>query len=191
MPASSTEICNIALGILDESRITALTDATEAARLCNLHYDAARDFVMRLHPWNFAMRRAVPSQNQTGPAFGYSYSFRLPTDPYCLRVVSLEPVDNPPKWKVEGRDLLCDESAVSLVYVGRILDVASYDAGFVQALSHYLAWKLAKPLTGSRAEAADKREEFLRVVRMARGVDGMEDVADAMPTSPFVLEHLS
>ena len=168
-----------------------LTDSSEAARLCNLHYEAGRDFVLRLHPWNFAIRRSSLAQNAEAPAFGYAFSFRLPTDPYCLRVLTINSTTSPPDWKVEGRDLLADEGAVDLVYVARIVDVTTYDAAFVQAFAHYLAWKLAKPLTGSRTESESKREEFFQILRTARGVDGMEDVQNALPTSPFVQEQLS
>ena len=97
----------------------------------------------------------------------------------------------PPDWKIEGRDLVTDEAEVRLIYVARVLDVTTYDAGFVQALSHFLAWKLARPLTGSRSEVDTRREEFFAVLRAARGVDGMEDVQDALPVSPFVIEQVS
>ncbi len=191
MAASDVEICNIALGILQEQRITSLTESSEQARYCNVHYDDARDFVLRLHPWNFATRRASLSRNAAQPAFGYDYSYALPTDPYCLRVISVNDPLYPPMWKIEGRDLLIDVDAVDLVYIGRVIDVNQYDAGFVQALAHYLAWKLAKPLTGSKTEADQKARDFNSVLALARSVDGLEDVQDPLPTSPFVLEHLS
>lgn len=191
MASSAVDICNLSLGILEEQRIMSLTDASEPARLCHLHYDAARDFVLRLHPWNFAIRRATLAQNAEAPAFGYAHGFKLPTDPYCLRVLTINDPAVPPDWKVEGRDLLTDQAAVRLTYVARVLDATAYDAGFVQALSHFLAWKLAKPLTGSRSEAEMRREEFFAVLRTARGIDGMEDVQDALSTSPFVIEQVS
>ncbi len=191
MAASDVEICNIALAVLEEQRITSLTESTEQGRYCNIHYDDARDFVLRLHPWNFATRRAALAQNATAPLFGYDYAFKLPTDPYCLRVISVNDPSDPPNWKIEGRDLLIDESVVDLVYIGRIIDVTQYDAGFVQALAHYLAWKLAKPLTGSKTEADQKARDFDHILRQARNVDGSEDVQDGLPTSPFVQAHLS
>jgi len=191
MAASDVEICNIALAVLEEQRITSLTESTEQGRYCNIHYDDARDFVLRLHPWNFATRRAVLAQDAVAPLFGYDNAFKLPTDPYCLRVISVNDPSDPPNWKIEGRLLLIDESVVDLVYIGRIIDVTQYDAGFVQALAHYLAWKLAKPLTGSKTEADQKAKDFAAILRQARSVDGSEDVQDALPTSPFVLAHLS
>lgn len=191
MASSAVEICNLSLGILEEQRIMSLTDSSEPARLCHLHYGESRDFVLRLHPWNFAVRRAVLAENAEAPEFGYSRSFKLPTDPYCLRVLSVNDPAAPPDWKIEGRDLLTDEAVVRLTYVARVLDATTYDTGFVQALSHFLAWKLAKPLTGSRSEAEMRREEFFAILRTARGIDGMEDVQDPLPTSPFVIEQVS
>lgn len=191
MAASDVEICNIALAMLEEQRITSLTESSEQGRYCNVHYEDARDFVLRLHPWNFATRRAGLARQAETPAFGYSYAFALPTDPYCLRVISVNDPADPPDWKIEGRDLLIDESAVNLVYIGRIIDVNQYDAGFVQALAHYLAWKLAKPLTGSKTEADQKARDFAAILARARGIDGAEDVQDPLPSSPFTQAHLS
>lgn len=64
----STEvaICNLALSEVVDDTITALTDATPAARKCNQYYAQARDEVLELHPWRFATKRADLIRNGAG-----------------------------------------------------------------------------------------------------------------------------
>ena len=51
-------LCNLALReVVDDTTLTALTDANDAARKCNLYYAQARDEVLELHPWRFATIR--------------------------------------------------------------------------------------------------------------------------------------
>ena len=111
--ATEVSICSNALRRLGDSPITTLSDNTERARLCNAFYGDARDAVLRSHPWNFAITRARLAQLSSTPAYGYSYQYALPTDPYCLRVLEMEYSDY--KFKIEnsateGRVLLTDES---------------------------------------------------------------------------------
>jgi len=50
--ATEVSICSNALRRLGDDPITALTDDTERARLCNAFYVPSRDLVLRSHPWN-------------------------------------------------------------------------------------------------------------------------------------------
>lgn len=43
--------------LLSQAQLTA--DAIRAAQLCNVHYEPARDAVLRAHPWNFAVKRTT------------------------------------------------------------------------------------------------------------------------------------
>jgi hypothetical protein len=60
MAVSEVSIANMALSHVGQhNQIAALSDSTEAARQCNLHYEQARDSLLRAHPWNFAIKRTV------------------------------------------------------------------------------------------------------------------------------------
>lgn len=59
MAASSLVLCNNALTLLGTRRITALADPSKEARACNDNYDACRRAVLRMHPWNFALKRVA------------------------------------------------------------------------------------------------------------------------------------
>lgn len=57
MAVTEVSICNMALSRVGHTTITALSDANDAARQCNLHYEPSRDALLRSHPWNFAVKR--------------------------------------------------------------------------------------------------------------------------------------
>ncbi|UOF78036.1 tail tubular protein A [Caudoviricetes sp.] len=57
MAATSVVICNNALTLIGSRRITALSDPSKEARVCNDNYDTCRKAVLRIHPWNFACER--------------------------------------------------------------------------------------------------------------------------------------
>ena len=110
--ASEVDICNIALNNLGASNITALTEDSKPGRLCNQRYEFVRDTVFRAHPWNCLIRRVELAQDSDTPAFGFTYQYTLPADPYCLRVMRLDYLDI--DFRVEGRKILCDESTINL-----------------------------------------------------------------------------
>ena len=60
--ASVVQICNSALNQLGAASITALTDNSKNARLCNERYAVVRDAVFRNHPWNCLIKRQQLAQ---------------------------------------------------------------------------------------------------------------------------------
>jgi hypothetical protein len=59
MPATSVDICNLALGHLGEATIADIDDDNTRARACLKHYDTALEATLRSHRWNFAQARRV------------------------------------------------------------------------------------------------------------------------------------
>lgn len=57
MAQSSLECANIALTKIGAAKITSLSDATETAITANLCIDPVKKNLLRLHPWNFAVKR--------------------------------------------------------------------------------------------------------------------------------------
>ena len=55
-------LCNQSLYLLGAKVITALDQGTQEANLCNQFYDSERKKLLRRHPWNFAIHRAVLSE---------------------------------------------------------------------------------------------------------------------------------
>ncbi len=85
---SVVDICNEAMDLLGAATITALTENSKEARLCNRRFSTVRDATLRSHSWNCAIARADLAADSTAPSFGFANQFPLPTDPFCLRVLS-------------------------------------------------------------------------------------------------------
>tara|TARA_X000001382_G_scaffold113261_1_gene90979 strand:- start:788 stop:1378 length:591 start_codon:yes stop_codon:yes gene_type:complete len=169
---SVVDICNNALIDLGASAISSLTEDSKAARLCNQRFDSIRDTVFRFHPWNCLVKRASLAADTDTPAFEYSYQYTLPTDPYCLRVLSLETADF--LFKVEGRKILTNETTVNIIYVARVLDTNEYDFGLIETLSAALAASLAYPLIGSVSLSQQMKANYDQKLIESRFVDATE-----------------
>ena len=121
--ASVIQICNSALNQLGASSITALTENSKNARLCNERYETVRDAVFRSHPWNCLVKRVQLAKDTETPAWGFTNQYTLPSD--CLRVLQIK--DYNLDYKIEGRKLLINEDTVFLIYLAQITDVNELD----------------------------------------------------------------
>jgi hypothetical protein len=171
--ASVVDICNSALNQIGASNIISLTEDSKAARICNQRYNFVRDSVFRAHPWNCLTTRASLAPDTAAPAFQFSKQFTLPTDPFCLRVLQLSNTDI--LYKIEGRKLLCDESTIEMIYVGRVEDANQYDTLLTETIAAAMAADLAYPLVGSSALSANMFTLYQSKLTEARFVDATED----------------
>ena len=184
---SVTDICNLALGRVGESRIASLADDTKQARACNASYEHVRDEVLRSHPWNSVIARASLAKLATSPPFGYDDEYQLPAD--CLRVV--EVYDTRLPWVVEGRKLLSDEgSPLSVRYVRRETDPNQYDPMLVSAIAARLAIELCEELTQSNTKRERSLVEYERILSRARSADGQEQSPMPLEEDDWVLARL-
>lgn len=175
MAISIVSICNRALDLLGADPITSLEDGSKSANLCLRNFDPSADSVLRLYPWNAALRRARLPALQEAPAWGYLYQYQMPEGPepaFCLRLLE---IDNGADYRVEGRRILADYGPpLDILYIGRITDAAAYDPLLAEAVAAKLAVHLAGNLTesGSRIEAA---RTYLRdILTQAKAVDAQE-----------------
>ena len=90
--ASVVNMCNPALNQLGAGAITALTENSKNARLCNARYETVRDAVFRSHPWNCLIKRQQLAADSDTPSWGFTYQFTLPAD--CLRVLGIDSHDS-------------------------------------------------------------------------------------------------
>ena len=186
--ATEVSICSNALRRLGDSPITSLSDDTERARLCNSFYSDARDAVLRLHPWNFAITRASLAQLTDTPSYGFAYQYSLPTNPYCLRVLGMEYEDYIFKienYSTQGRVLLTDESTAKILYVARITDTIQFDALFVDVLTAKLSVDLCYPITNSVSLQEKMQKLYQLKLSDARSTDGQEGFIDDLASDTF------
>jgi len=170
MATSNVQIVNNALVKIGASNIISLTENSEAARAANLIFEQVRDATLRDHLWNFAAGRAALAEDAVAPAFGYVYSYALPTD--CLRVLHLERKDM--VFKIEGRKLLTDESPARILYIKQVTDPNQFDAMFTEAFSARLAAELAISISESNSLYQNMMEVYRMKITDARSIDGQE-----------------
>jgi hypothetical protein len=192
---SVVDICNEAMDLLGAATITSLTENSKEARLCNRRFDTVRDQVLRSHPWNCAITRATLAKDATAPAFGFSSQFTLPTNPYCLRVLSfwnatvnsdVAAYDSTAMFKVEGRKILTNQSECKIVYVFRQEDTEQFDSLLSSTIAHKLAAETAYAITGSNGVASNMFALYEQQVRLARSMDAMEGYPDKIQADDFV-----
>jgi hypothetical protein len=195
---STVDIANYALNMIGASNISSFDENSKSGRLVNQRYAAARDAVFRSHPWNCLIRRAALAQETDTPAFGYTYQYALPTDPYCLRVLEFSngsmsyPQDNMfsnrggPVFVIEGRKLLTDEGTAQIKYIARVTDPQEYDASLVEALSARLATEIAYAVTGSTSVVQLVTAIYDEKMREARFVDATEGAPQKLEASDFI-----
>ena len=192
--ASVVDLCNRALDLLGAANITALTENSKEARLCNGNFDDVRDAVLRSHPWNVAITRKNLAADSTTPAFGFSFQFTLPTDPFCLRVLSfwnsnvnneVAAYDSNVMFKIEGRKILSNEDTCNIIYIGRVTDTEQYDSLLNKAISARLAAEIAYNITGSNSVASNMLTIYEARLKEAKGVDSMEGFPEQPQADDF------
>lgn len=186
--ADKLQIVNNALLLLGDDTLANLSaistsSTTKRAKLMANLWNTGYVFVLRAHPWNFAVKRAVLSASLS-EAFGeWTYRVILPSD--CLRVLSVGEEGDNVEYRIEGRYILTDEQETKLRYIYDNSTVSEWDAGFVKALELYLAWQAAYPLTGSNTLAEALRTGFEGHIRISRTVDGQEQPPEGQQDFPL------
>ncbi len=178
---SSTEIASASLVAVGSSAITDLdTDTTTHGEIVRRWYSHTRDSMLRRYTWNFALARQALSQDATGPDFEFTYSYTLPTDPYCLR--ALEMYDSMSEWKTEGRKLLTDDSSVNLKYISRVENEVDFDDLFTDAFIITLAANICVPIKRDNALALKLMEVAEAKTQAARTHDSQEGTYNVIKT---------
>jgi len=194
MALSVVDICNDALLKLGHSPIISLDNPQgeeglaigkpTKVTLLNAFYPKVRDAVLRAYPWNCAIERQQLSRLVETPAFGFTYQFQLPQDPYCLRVLKLD--DEEAVYKIEGRKLLCDNGTVKIKYISQVIDVALFDSLLSEAITARLSAELDYPITGSTSHSGAMWQLYEAKLREARTMDGMEGTVDQYESNQLI-----
>jgi hypothetical protein len=185
--ASVVQICNSALNQLGASSITALTDDSKNARLCNERYTTIRDAVFRAHPWNCLIKRVQLAQDSDTPAWGFDYQYTLPAD--CLRILGIKDYNS--DYKVEGRKLLISESSVYLIYLAQITDVNELDVLLRETISAHLAQDISYAITANLQVSKLMAEKYQAKLSEARHTDASEGYntnPELAPTDQIITE---
>ena len=186
--ASVIDICNSALNLLGASTISALTDDSKNARLCNQRYEPIRNRVFRSHAWNCLHKRIQLAQNSTAPVVEYSHAYALPAD--CLRVLKIhngttDSIAAALDYKLEGRNIVTDIGTIFIIYIALETDPNKYDAYLQESISHQIAADLAYAITNNATLANQYMTRADERLREARFIDATENALGTIESSEF------
>jgi hypothetical protein len=187
MATSAVELCSNALLLLGQTTINSFDDDSERATLMANLWPNARNAILRMHPWNCAIKRVALAPEVTAPAFDWTYSFVLPGD--WLRTLDVGEDGDDCEFKMEGGKILADSNPLYLRYIFRNENVATWDALLVQAATAYMAMQAAYPITKSASMMEAMKVLYQSALRDARTTDGQEDTQDAVGDFPFLQAH--
>jgi len=186
--ASVVNMCNSSLNLLGASTISALTDDTKNARLCNQRYEPVRNRVFRSHAWNCLHKRVQLAQNSTAPIVEYDHAYALPSD--CLRVLKIhngttDSIATALDYKLEGRNIVTDIDTVFLIYIALDTDPNNYDTYLRESISHQLAADLCYAITNNATLANQYMTRADERLREARFIDATENSLGTIESSEF------
>lgn len=157
MSTSLVEIFNLALSACGSD--LSISDPEEQSReadLCRLWYPRTRDALMKAAPWpclrayqRLALvreRDLTAPWDEDDPAPAWRFSYSPPSDmliPYHL--------DTYQRFEYHRGLLSTNQEKPILYYNRREENPALWDEGLIEAMYHYLAAKIGRPLTASRA----------------------------------------
>ena len=180
--ADVISICNNAILSLGGNVIASLDDVQAEAVLCKALWQPSLDMVLRLHLWNCAIKRATLAPDVATPTYEFAAQFSMPSD--LLRLLEVYELNE--GYKIERRTIICDESAISIKYVFRNEAINEWDSLLIQAMTAYMGFKLAYPVTKSNSTQEAQWKIFTELLRTAKNIDAQEEPQDQIGDFPFV-----
>ena len=169
---SVVDLCNSALDKAGHGAITSLEDNTKAARLCLRNWPLVRDRVLRMHPWNFAVRRTNLAAHETALDWGFTAKFPLPSN--FLRLLEVRDLSTG-EFQLENGFIHANATVLYIRYIASITDPNVYDALFIDTVATRLAAELAEPLTQSTTKKKALLEEYDVFIDDAKRADAQEN----------------
>jgi len=180
--ASKVDICNLALMKVGAESITALTDSTKRAKLCNKLFTPTLERVIKHHNWLFATKRfTLSNPSSTTPIYGFQNRFALPDDIYKIIELEQKHLD----WRVENGFLLTDAETVNLKAITVEEDVDLYE-DFKEVMALHLAVQLAYPIVQSVSLKNSLIQELRIFEADARGVDSQEGTPESLEPNDII-----
>lgn len=193
--ASVVQICNMALTRIGQSQvINSIDEQSLAAELCSLHYEDARDAVLRDFDWPFAEAR-VYLADIGSPPMNWCYRYRYPTDCIKARRIAIPGNENPRSddripFKIihagGGRAIITNQPQAELVYTTKVEDTTYFDPLFVSALAWRLASEIAMGLQARPENYQAAQQQYLFAVGQAEAVALAEEQRMPLPESEFI-----
>ena len=201
------DICNRALSIVGtRSTIVSMTEASNEAQQCLIHYEPVLEGLLRLHLWSFARKQMTlalicsawgtpenPSSTLPIPLLPWQYEYTYPPDCVRVRSIYLDPVlasagAQPVAFALSSdtdlsgnmiRVVLTNQSQAIVIYTARVTDPNMWDAEFQEAFVYLMASRLCGPLTGDKGLTQTYLQAAQQSILQARLTDGTETPTSA------------
>lgn len=184
MAATEVSICSNALLMLGAQPINDLSEDSDRARLASNLFAPVRNYVLRRHPWNCAVKRVALAPDTAKPAFDWSYQFTLPSD--YMRTLSVGEAGAELEFKIESGKLLCEDNPALLRYIWRNDNPGTWDDMLVWGMTMSMKAVMAYPITQSTSLEQLIEAGLKDVLRQARAVDGQDDTPETLGDSPLL-----
>lgn len=184
MSVSDVSICSNALLMLGAQPISDLAENNDRARLASNLFPFVRNYVLRRHPWNCAVKRVALAPDVAAPAFDWAFQYALPND--YMRTLSVGESGAEAEFKIESGKLLCHENPVLLRYIWRNENAATWDDMLVWAMTVSMKAVMAYPITQSASLAQVVEDALKSVLKQARAVDGQDETPESLGDSPLL-----
>ena len=162
--ADLVQICNMALALLGQPRITDFDDTTNVnAGYCRSYMDTARDSVLEDHAWPFATKRVLLQLHSETPIYEYDYQYTLPSDFIAVQDLNDSDIEYAIEMDATGAQkvLLCGEGEdLYLRYTFRNQLPGMWSPMFCEALSCKLAIYLCGNLSSGSANKLELMAKF-------------------------------
>lgn len=173
MGTSEVEICNLALANIGETaKITSIEppDGSAQAAICARFYPLARDTLLEMGNWSFAIKRKTLVEVDN-PRTEWEYAYEVPGDVNAvLAVLPPGALDDwvmngqlvPQKFVIEtnvyGQKVLyTNQEDADIRYTAKIVDTTLFSNLFVMSLSWHLSSMIAGPLIKGDVGAAESK----------------------------------
>lgn len=173
MGSSEVDICNLALANIGETaKVTSIEppDGSAQAALCATFYPLARDSLLQMGCWSFAIKRKALTA-VVNPRTEWQFAYEVPGD--ASGVIAVTPsdasndyiengMDVPQKFVIETdingkRILYTNQKDAHARYNAKIVDTTLFSTIFTISLSWHLASMLAGPIIKGDVGAAESK----------------------------------
>lgn len=186
-PTSSTDICNLAMGILKEKAVSNVAQPSKNTEvICDKWYDTARRYALEMHPWHFAKKRDALAQDVVSPIFGWQYqSAELPSD--FIRLLTLGESGEDIDFDFEDNKILSDYAAPYYIhYIYDIKSVSRFSPTFVVVLAFVIAAFASYEITGKDSIMKELMAAARLQLDIAAAIGGQQKPPRRIQNSRFV-----
>jgi len=168
--ASDAQICSLALAKLGQLPINSLSQSAPRAEKCNAVYALLRDVELSEHNWDFATKYVLLALVDETPAYGYSYSYQLPSD--FLKITRVDDTDL--DYRIVGDKLYTNINEIGIEYIRQVTDSGEFSAPFIDLLVARLVKDLSWAMTNSKGMVELAAADYIIIRRKAIGVDSQQ-----------------